>query len=80
MDNARALERIEQAERETRLCSCGRTPLAIGRSDGVWLECPSLGEARSTLSRILTFDFAAGHTRWRIIDSVDLDPELVQAA
>ncbi len=80
MDNARALERIEQAERETRFCDCGRVTVPVGRAGGVWLECPSLGESRSTLGRILTFDFAASHTRQCIVDLVDLEPELARAA
>ena len=80
MDNAQALELVEQAEHETPFCECGRVTVPIGRPGGVWLECASLGEARSALSRILTLDLAASHTRRRIVDLVDVEPELSRAA
>ena len=43
-------------------------------------ECASLGEARSALSRIPTLDLAASHTRRRIVNPVELEPELSRAA
>jgi hypothetical protein len=68
MDNSRALELIEQAEHEFPICECGRVTVPVSHPDGLWLECASLGEARSPLARILTLDFAASHTRRLIVD------------
>lgn len=38
----RALELLEQAEREIPFCACGRPTMPVGRPGGVWLECSSM--------------------------------------
>jgi hypothetical protein len=79
-NNARALELIEQAQRDTPFCECGRVTVPVGRPGGVWLECASLGEARSTLARVLTLDFVASHTRRRIVNAADFELSPSRAA
>ena len=72
--NARALERIESAERENPVCVCGRHTVATARNGAIWLECASLAEARGMLERVMSLDLAIGHTRQLIIDALDLAP------
>jgi hypothetical protein len=62
IDNARALELVEQAEQETRLCACGQPTLPMARPEGVWIACASLVQPRGLLRRLVTLDFSVGHT------------------
>jgi hypothetical protein len=69
VDNRRALDLIEHAERETPLCVCGQLMLVAARPDGIWLECASLrAPAGSRVTRFLSGLIAPGHARQRIID------------
>jgi hypothetical protein len=68
LDNAHALERIEQAERDTPFCWCGAQTVPVGRPDGVWLACASRSQPRSVLRKLLTLDFAVTHVDQRILD------------
>lgn len=73
IDNARALELVEQAERQTPLCTCGTHTLPVARPGGVWLACASLSQPKSVVRQILTLDFAAGHTDRQIVDLTDYE-------
>lgn len=73
IDNWRALELIERAEREAPFCACGQPNVPVGRNGGVWLECASLqtlpdGRIRRLLS---TLDSRA-HTRRLIVDEAPI--------
>lgn len=68
IDHARALELIEQAEHDLPLCECGQHTLAVARAGGVWQQCSTLQQPRSTLWRLVTFDFAASHVDRQIVD------------
>ena len=45
-DNRRAVYLIERASDARPFCGCGRTTSAVAHSDGIWLECASLSDAR----------------------------------
>ncbi|HEY8868207.1 MAG TPA: hypothetical protein VIM30_02310 [Candidatus Limnocylindrales bacterium] len=66
IDNARALDLIEQAERQTPFCRCGQPTVPVGRADGVWLECRSLD--RPAIGRILATLAAPAHFRSPIVE------------
>lgn len=71
IDNWRALDRIEQAERETPFCICGQPTSATARPDGIWLECVSLrAPARSRIGRLLSALAPGGHARQLIVELV----------
>jgi hypothetical protein len=72
INNRQAVELIEQAQTNRPYCGCGQSTMAIGRGDGVWLECLSF-ETRSPsfVRRLLTADLGI-HTRELILD---LTPE-----
>ncbi|MFN8518324.1 MAG: hypothetical protein U0667_02795 [Chloroflexota bacterium] len=40
----RILQVIEDAERATRMCTCGEIMVVDGTDDAVWLECPTFRE------------------------------------
>ncbi len=71
-DNTAALERIEQAERETRWCWCGAPTVPINSGRAIWLRCSTLARPRSAVHKLLTLDFAAGHINQRILDLAEL--------
>jgi hypothetical protein len=69
IDNARALDLIEQAERETPFCRCGQPTVPVGRADGVWLECRTLERpATGRIGRILATLAAPTHFRSLIVE------------
>ncbi len=71
IDNARALELIERAERETAFCEhCDAPTVPAWHEGALWLECPSLERRRPLLQRLMTLDIAALHTR-RLIAEAD---------
>ena len=62
-DRERIIDTIERAERETPTCvQCHEPTIVEARGDGMWLVCSSLGEPKSVLRRLITFDPAAWHT------------------
>ena len=71
IDNARALELIEDAQQQTRLCSCGQPAVPVARAGGVWLTCASLvkPEPAGFLRRLVKLDFGLGHTDRLIFES-----------
>jgi hypothetical protein len=68
IDNVRALELVEQAEQETRLCACGQPVGPLARPGGVWLVCASLVGPKGVLRRLVTLDFPSRHTNQLIFD------------
>jgi hypothetical protein len=71
IDNWKALDRIEQAERETPLCICGQPTSAAARPDGIWLECVSLRTPDvSRIGRLRSALTAGSHARQLIIEQV----------
>jgi hypothetical protein len=71
IDNWKALDRIEQAEREAPFCICGQPTSAEARPDGLWLECVSLRSSDgSRIGRLVSALTAAGHTHQLIFDPV----------
>jgi hypothetical protein len=68
IDNARALELVEQAEQETSLCACGQPVLPVARPEGVWIACASLVQPKGLLRRLVTLDFPVGHTEQLIFE------------
>lgn len=68
IDNARAVELVEQAEKETRLCACGQPVGPVARQGGVWLACASLAQPKGVLRRLATLDFPIRHTNHLIFD------------
>ncbi len=71
IDNWRALDRIEQAERDTPNCSCGAPAVPVARAGGIWLECSSLASPpEGRLRRLLSALGAPAHTRRLIVDCV----------
>jgi hypothetical protein len=71
IDNWSALDRIEQAERETPFCICGQPTSVAARPDGIWLECMSLrAPAGSRIGRLLSVLTPGGHTRQLIVELV----------
>jgi hypothetical protein len=69
IDNARALELIEDAQQQTRICSCGQPAVPVARSGGVWLTCASLVEPAGFLRRLVKLNFGVGHTDRLIFES-----------
>ena len=71
IDNWKALDRIEQAERETPFCICGQPMSPAARPDGIWLECSSLRAPDSSrIGRLLSTLAPGGHTRQLIVELV----------
>ncbi len=68
-ENERALELIENAEREAPFCLCGRHMITIADGDAIVLECSSRAEEKSGLSAILARVTALGHTRRMIMEA-----------
>ena len=70
-DNTRIVALIEQAERQTPFCDCGR-PMAATAEDGeIWLRCTAHQDAPAgTFRRFLAALQAASHTRQLLIDRV----------
>jgi hypothetical protein len=73
IDNYRAVELLEQAERDTPTCACGLHTLPVAREGGVWLACASQVEPKGPFRRLVTLDFAGGHTDRQIIDLGELE-------
>jgi hypothetical protein len=66
-NNWDAVDRIDHAERENPYCVCGLPTVAVGCTDGVWLECSSLAERHeSAIGRFLSA--LASHTRLLIVE------------
>jgi hypothetical protein len=71
IDNWKALDRIEYAERQTPSCICGQPTSAAARPDGIWLECVSLrAPDASRIGRLLSALVPGRHTRQLIIELV----------
>lgn len=60
-ERARAVELVEAAIRENEFCMCGAHMSAVGKDDGIWLECSKLDAPREGLSRFVPF---AGSSLW----------------
>ena len=74
IDNSQALDLIEQAQRNIRVCSCGMHTLAVARADAIWLTCASLTQQpKGVVRKLLTLDFAAFHVDQRIVDLSTLE-------
>lgn len=59
---------IEQAQRETPFCvQCASSTVPVARGAEVWLRCSESLLDRSLLERVLSLEFAGGHTRKLII-------------
>lgn len=68
-EQTRVLEVLELAQRETPFCgACGSPTLPVARGGSLWLECASAQEDRPFLRRLLSLEFAAGHTRRVILE------------
>ncbi len=72
MNNDKALELIEGALRETPTCGCGAATMPVDHADVIWLECSTLATHRGVLRQLLTLDFAAAHSRRRVVDASEL--------
>ena len=69
IDNDKALDLIEQAERQTPLCSCCTPTVPVGHPGGVWLECSTLQGPRLRGSRWLQpLDLFSPHLRRLVVD------------
>jgi hypothetical protein len=73
IDNLNAIDRIEQAERETpACCACGESMVAVARPDGIWLECASLAVTDGgRIARLLSALTASSHSRRLVVDQAD---------
>jgi hypothetical protein len=70
IDNTRALELIEDAQQNTRICGiCGQPAVPVARSGGVWLVCASLVQQKGLMRRLVTLDMATGHTNRLIFET-----------
>ena len=66
-----ALEQMEQAQRATPFCTCGRPTRVVERDGSVWLECPALGPTSGGLfSRLAALLGPFEHTRSPLVDLV----------
>ena len=66
LENARAVDLIESAERADPRCVCGRHMIAVAHDGSVWLECSGRqGKAVGVFARLEAF---LGHSRRRILD------------
>ena len=69
LENERAVERIETAEREDPTCVCGAHMVAVARNGSLWLECSNVQRrgdgARGLLRQVMDM---LGHSRRRIMD------------
>jgi hypothetical protein len=74
IDHTAALERIEDAERETPFCWCGAPTVPLDRGDVIWLGCSSLQRPKRLVRRLLALDF--GHTARPIVDVSQLAPRV----
>ena len=73
IDQHRALELIEQAQRETLFCDCGAPVVIVERAGGLWLECSSRSpSAEGRIGRLVSALTATLHTRRLIVDYVAL--------
>lgn len=68
IENLRAVDRIESAERSAPYCLCGAHMLAVAEGDQVWLECSSQVTPKHGLGGLLARLTAFGHTRWLIME------------
>ena len=69
LENWRAVDRIERAERDTPFCMCGTANAAVARGDTIWLECSSLREPRTGVGGIVArLSGGWGHTRHVIME------------
>ena len=73
IDNSRAVELLEQAQRDTPHCTCGQHTVPVARPGGVWLACASRTEPKSPVRRVLTLDFVAIHTNHQVVDLSELE-------
>ena len=63
-DQTRAVELIEQSERDQPRCeACGAPTMPVARSGMIWLECSAAVRPTSRLRRLIALDGLAGHTR-----------------
>ncbi len=69
LEQERALERIESAEREGPNCVCGAYMVAVARDGTLWLECSSVQHHRGGLTGLLgRFMDILGHSRRRVME------------
>ena len=69
LENGRAVELIEDAERTAPYCLCGRHMMAIAHDDSVWLECSELQRQTTGIGGLLTrLQHLVGHSRSRIME------------
>jgi hypothetical protein len=69
-DNTSLVELIEDMERTFPHCpSCSEHNITVERDGALWLECSSLSTPKPVLRRLLTLDFAIGHTRRQIVEA-----------
>ena len=70
-DNTRIVALIEQAERATPFCDCGRPMAATAENREIWLRCTAHQHAPGgALRRFLATLSSAGHTRELLIERV----------
>ena len=74
IDTLAALERIEDAQRQTPFCWCGAPTVAAEHRGAIWLRCSSLIPSRGVARRLLTLDLASLHTDQPILDVSELAP------
>ncbi len=69
IDNWRALDRIERAERDVPHCPCGAPTVPVARAGGIYLECSSLANPPDgRLRQFLSALGAPAHTRRLVVD------------
>ena len=68
IENQRAVDRIESAERSAPYCLCGAHTLAVAEGNHVWLECSSQVAPRQGLGGLVARLTAFGHTRRLIME------------
>jgi hypothetical protein len=67
LENERAVERIEAAERSSPHCACGSHMVAVAHGDEVWLECVSHDQPRTGLRGLVGRLTAFAHSRSLIL-------------
>lgn len=68
IENQRAVDRIENAERSAPYCLCGAHMLAVAEGNEVWLECSSQVPPKHGLGGLMARLKAFGHTRRLILE------------
>ena len=67
-DQNRAVQLIEQSEREHPTCeACGAPTMPVACSGMIWLECSAAVRPTSRLRRLIALDGLAGHTHRKIM-------------